>query len=239
MRNEYLKHGFSEESVKVIALPVAGSGVEGGLGGLNGHRKPSAISTDAPRIDAAYRLLFVGRMEVLKGGHVLLDALPSVLAAVNRPVQMTFVGDGRERASWEEKAGIIQTREPRLQVRFAGWLEGAALKRVFDKSDLLVVPSLWPEPFGLVGPEAGLNGLPAVAFDVGGISDWLTDGINGYLASGAPPHPSGLAEAIVKCLTGPDNYQRLRQGAVGAARRFSLGGHVKKLVELFQEVVRN
>jgi glycosyltransferase involved in cell wall biosynthesis len=126
-----------------------------------------------------------------------------------------------------------------LRIEFTGWLEGAQLTRAFGKSDLLVVPSLWPEPFGLVGPEAGLHGLPAAAFDAGGISDWLTDGVNGYLASGHPPSPNGLAQAIVKCLNDPANYQRLRQGAVASSSQFSLRRHVVNLLGLFERVIGN
>ena len=49
-------------------------------------------------------------------------------------------------------------------------------------ADLLVVPSLWPEPYGLVGPEAAAASVPALAFDVGGIREWLIDSETGRLA---------------------------------------------------------
>lgn len=175
-------------------------------------------------------------MELLKGGHVLLDALPLVLAGIDRPLRMTFVGDGRERIGWEEKAARLQSREPRSQVQFTGWLEGEKLNRAYADSDLLVVPSLWPEPFGLVGPEAGLHRLPAVAFDVGGISEWLKDSVNGYLAPGDPPSSRGLAQAIVRSLVDPAEHSRLRQGALRSATRFSLKAHVTALVELLESV---
>ena len=51
-------------------------------------------------------------------------------------------------------------------------------------SDLLVVPSVWPEPFGSVGPAAAQHGIPAAAFAVGGIPQWLHEGVNGHLADG-------------------------------------------------------
>ena len=88
------------------------------------------------------------------------------------------------------------------------------------------MPSVWPEPFGLVGPEAGAAGLPAVAFSVGGIPEWLKDGVNGILAKGNPPRATGLATAIVQVFADPTRYLELRRGAFSVAReRFSRESH--------------
>ena len=99
-------------------------------------------------------------------------------------------------------------------------------------SDLLVVPSTWPEPFGLVGPEAGLHGLPAAAFAVGGVPEWLSDGVNGHLAPGDPPSAAGLARAIVECLREPAELARLSRGAREMALRFELDAHLETLVRI-------
>jgi glycosyltransferase involved in cell wall biosynthesis len=235
MRSEYVRLGFAPDAVKVIPLPVDGPKSERISGWNNG-----AYSADTPRgrvsIDQPVRLLFAGRMDLLKGGAVLLDALPEVLKSIGRPLRMTFVGDGPERGRWEEKASRLRSHEPRLEVHFTGWLERPRLECLFSESDLLVVPSLWPEPFGLVGPEAGLHSLPVAAFAVGGIPEWLSDGVNGHLAPGDPPTVNGLSEAIVKCLRDPITQIRLRQGALDIGRRFSLTNHVNKLVRLFESV---
>jgi len=95
---------------------------------------------------------------------------------------------------------------------------------------------LWPEPFGRVGPEAGLRGIPVAAFDVGGVSDWLVNGVNGYLASGDPPTADGLAVAIVKCLQDLNVYRELRKGATTVAAQFSLEHHLNALNEVFHQV---
>jgi hypothetical protein len=118
MRSEYMRHGFAPESVKVIPCPssLEATGTNGppnteGCGRSNGQDgvQPAANRAVGVRAEASpYRLLFVGRMEWLKGGGVLLDTLPLVLAAIEQPLQMTFVGDGTERARWEEKAANIQ-----------------------------------------------------------------------------------------------------------------------------------
>ncbi len=232
MRAEYLRHGLAAEAVKVIPLPAESAGNDH----LASDARVSEPGCNRHALEPC-RLLFVGRMESPKGGDLLLDALPFVLRAIGRPTEMTLVGDGTERRKWEETAARLQSEQPRLRVRFTGWLERDRLQRLYRESDLLVVPSRWPEPFGLVGPEAGLQSLPAVAFAVGGIQEWLIDGVNGYLASADPPTAEGLAQAVVKCLGNPGMHKRLRRGALQIARQFSLANHMGQLIRLFEKVV--
>jgi glycosyltransferase involved in cell wall biosynthesis len=181
-----------------------------------------------------WHLLFSGRMEHLKGGHVLIDALPQVAASLSMPVRVTFAGDGRERKSWERRASQLQNGK--LSIEFTGWTERRQIDSLLEACDLLVVPSLWPEPFGLVGPEAGLRGVPVAAFAVGGIPDWLKDGINGRLAPGNPPTAEGLARAIVACLQNPTAHEQLRRGALEMSRQFNIKNHLKALLEVFNKV---
>ena len=180
------------------------------------------------------QLLFSGRMEYLKGGHVFMDALPAVATALDRRLRVTFAGDGRERNALERQAAALCNGK--LEIDFPGWVDRPRIEVLLKNCDLLVVPSLWPEPFGLVGPEAGNYGVPVAAFNVGGIHDWLLDGVNGYLASGSPPTSAGLAEAIIKCLQDPLVHARLRVGAVEVSRQFNIENHLTALLEVFRNV---
>src|SRR5205085_9652124 len=107
------------------------------------------------------------------------------------------------------------------------------------ETDLVVFPSAWPEPFGLVGPEAGHLGIPVAGFAVGGVPGWLVDGVNGYLAPADPPSAAGLAVAITSCLCDAATYQRLRRGAVEMAGRFSRGNHLEELLAVFESLVQS
>ena len=179
-------------------------------------------------------LLFAGRMEYLKGVHLLIEALPAVQRLLQMHLRVILVGEGRERRSLESHAEKIQSR--RIQIEFPGWLERNALANLFERSDILVLPSIWPEPFGLIGPEAGMFGLPVAAFDVGGIRDWLFHGINGFLAPGNPPTSQGLATAIVNCLQDRETYVSLRHQAIESAKRFSVQNHLRVLLKIFSDV---
>jgi glycosyltransferase involved in cell wall biosynthesis len=246
MRREYLKHGFAESAVHRVPLPVYSS-QDDGVSGYVSSDSPEANKNDHGRDEVPdyahgaksedeWRLLFAGQMTRLKGGAVLLDAIPAVAAALGRPVQLIFAGEGPARAEWEARARVVEARNLNVRIEFAGWLDGGALDALANDVHLLVIPSLWPEPFGLVGPELGRKGIPAAAFAVGGIPEWLKDGINGYLASADPPAAHGLAEAIVRCLRDAREYTSLRKGATQQARRFGLAGHISCLTEIFDSV---
>jgi glycosyltransferase involved in cell wall biosynthesis len=192
----------------------------------------------AHELSETWRLLFVGRMEHLKGGLHLLDALPHVAKAAGRPVALTLAGDGSERSRWEARARTVMAQTPSVTIEFAGWVEQDAADQLLSQADLLVVPSLWPEPFGLVGPEAAQQGVPAAAFDVGGISQWLKAGVSGHLAPGNPPTPAGLAAAIGRCLADPDHYASLTRGALEVSSQFTMDRHLTELESVLGHVCR-
>ena len=150
---------------------------------------------------------------------------------------MTFAGDGGARLEWARRAEAIARSHPTLRVEFTGWVDSVALTSLFESSDLLVVPSLWPNPSASLDPRPGSRGLPAAAFAVGGIPEWLTEGGNGALALGVPPSPTDLANAVVRCLRDPLEHARLRRGAIELAKRFSPERHLDALTKVIDEIL--
>ena len=224
LRRQLIANGVKPERLHKIAMPVNAT-----------FAKPGSQPTTS-RADETKQIFFVGRMGLLKGTGILLDSMPAVAAALNSPINLTFIGDGPGRTAWEEHARRVQAQDARISIEMAGWMKPEKIRAVLAGADLLVVPSVWPETFGLVGPEAGRLGIPAAAFDVGGISEWLVDGVNGVLAPGNPPSAQGLADAIVQCLRDPAVHQRLRAGALEISQRFDTRLHVQSLIAIFRQV---
>lgn len=183
----------------------------------------------------ALNLLFAGRMDALKGGALLLDALPEVQQRLARPLRLTMAGDGRDRRAWGERARLVQAANRDIEVTFPGWQPPDQLDALMARTDLLVVPSVWPEPFGSVGPAAAQHGVPAAAFAVGGIPQWLHEGVNGHLAAAIPPSAAALAHAIVACVHDPRHYAALRAGARDVGRSFTLERHLPELIRVLQQ----
>jgi glycosyltransferase involved in cell wall biosynthesis len=247
MRAEYIKHGIEPDRIHDLLYYVRRSNQNVPLVedfpqfiNISNARHERAITADMRAVTDGkpeWRLLFLGRMDFLKGGEIFLDALPQISSALERPLRVTFGGDGPERHAWERRAMQIKSRLPNVRIEFAGWLKDAQIDSLMSHCDLLVLPSLWPEPFGLVGPEAGLRGVPVAAFAVGGIPNWLVDGFNGHVAPGEPPTADGLAEAVAKCLRDSETHARLSRGAEEMARRFDMQNHISALIKVFETVL--
>lgn len=126
---------------------------------------------------------FLGRMTPLKGGDLLLQAVRLASDRLGRPIGVLMMGDGPMRPHWEDLG-----RRLGLPCTFTGWLDDDRRWEGVRRSSIVALPSVWPEPFGLVGLEAGALGVPAIATDVGGVREWLRDGLNGALVPG-PPSP--------------------------------------------------
>ena len=175
-----------------------------------------------------FTVAFVGRMTVLKGGDLLVDAIAEASARLGRTIRLLMIGEGPQRAAWEQRAsrrGVPCTP--------TGWLSGGERWAALRQATLVALPSSWPEPFGLVGLEAAALGIPAVAFDVGGVREWLRPGVNGFLARADPPRASTFADALVAALGNARSLRTAGCRAVEVAKHMSLGCHLDRLDEIF------
>ena len=181
-------------------------------------------------------LIFAGRMDPLKGGEQFLRAAARALTGVPNGLRLTLAGDGTERARWETVGRELSARHDTLSIHFTGWLGPAGVARLLATADVLVMPSLWPEPFGLIGQEANRQGVPVVAYATGGIPEWLTDGVNGCLAPGDPPSVDGLADALVRCLSDRVQHRAMRRAAIIAGHSRPDDLHLNAVVEVLERV---
>jgi glycosyltransferase involved in cell wall biosynthesis len=101
---------------------------------------------------------------------------------------------------------------------------------------MFVMGSLWPEPFGMAGPEAMRYGLPVVAFDAGGIREWLTDGENGYLIPWK--NVDLFAARLEQLLRDKALALRLGQSALETVQRYDSARQIDRLEHVIQTVTR-
>ncbi|HMK30312.1 MAG TPA: glycosyltransferase family 4 protein [Terriglobales bacterium] len=165
-----------------------------------------------------------------KGLSDLLVAAARVRAA-RQDVAFVIVGDGPL-----QQALLKQSQELGLEgtVHFAGLRSD--VDRFMGAADVVVVPSVWQEPAGLVVVEAMASARPAVATRVGGIPEYLADRQTGLLVE--PHSPSQMAEAILSLLESPS--MAMAMGAAGRARAealFSMSRWVEETLDLYDSVL--
>ncbi len=182
-----------------------------------------------PRSHDGFTVLFAGRLIQHKGTEYLIRAF----ASVPPPARLVISGSGPEQSrlgSLAERLGL----EPRVE--FKGDFPRAS--ELYPSASVVVVPSIWPEPFGLVGPEAMAHGIPVVASRVGGVPEWLSDGETGFLVE--PKDVETLAARINALLADPQLAGRLGRNAhLDAARRFTVERYVDSFTALLNQHARS
>jgi glycosyltransferase involved in cell wall biosynthesis len=218
MRAEYRKNGVAAERIHVVPYFVKSPEASAAPPGAG-----TSKSSSEP-----IRLLFIGRMTPLKGPAYVVWAAHALRSRRGRESVVVLAGDGPSRPLVMQEAGRLG-----IPVEDHGWVDASRRDELICGATVLVVPSTWPEPFGLVGLEAARLGVPSVAFPVGGIPEWLKSGVNGELAE-RPADPVSLAEAIDRATRSPAYHRTLAQGALAKARLFDEGTHLRKLLAILE-----
>jgi glycosyltransferase involved in cell wall biosynthesis len=197
---------------------------------VNGLVRRSVIplfATMTPKAGSGHaerrRVVFAGRVTGAKGPAVLIRAAQDVDA------EFVICGEGRQLEAVSRMARQLGIQQ---RIRFTGWLDPEELAQELADASVVVVPSRWPEPFGLVGIEALAAGRPVIASATGGILDWLEDGVNGLSVRAGDA--SDLARALNELLDNRDEQQAM--GAAGqkmVAARYSPERHVAALLESY------
>jgi glycosyltransferase involved in cell wall biosynthesis len=212
MKQRLVQHGFQPEQVKVV-------------GYFTNVKPQQALPLDGQRPIIS----FVGRMNRYKGADYLIRAL----AKVNTPFRCSLIGEGEHLLYCKNLAHKLGLSDV---VDFLGWRSTEEITQHLRGVSVAVVPSVFPEPFGIVGLEAMMCAKPVVAFDVGGISDWLKDGKTGYLVP--VKDTETLGKRIDSLLTDP--HKAAGMGAEGqrfVASTFHKEQHLDHLLSAFRETV--
>jgi glycosyltransferase involved in cell wall biosynthesis len=184
---------------------------------------PLALGIGADPDQARAGAIFVGRLTRQKGVHDLLEAL-AILRREGRPLDLTIVGDGPERANLKARARALG-----LPVTFTGEVTPDEVAYHLRDKRVFVLPSL-EEGLGLVVAEALTQGVPVVATRSGGIPDLLVDPESGLLVP--PSSPPALADAIRAVVTD----DRFKVGAWRAGRILADRLSAEKVAEQFEGI---
>jgi glycosyltransferase involved in cell wall biosynthesis len=196
---------------------------------------PAGVDTEEIPIQApperpwTWHLVYVGRVVASKGVGTLLRSL----AHLPPETKLVVVGHGHE-------AEIAAMRALAEQVGAAGRVQFGRVSRSelpnrIREADVLVFPSEWQEPFGIVPLEAMACGVPVVATGTGGSGEFLQDGENCLLFS--PGDPVALAAAVRRLSADPQLCRRLVQAGTATAERLTMDRYAEELERLHLRAV--
>ena len=182
-------------------------------------------------------LMYVGRIQPLKGIELAIRSLEHVVRSVPRKVVLMVVGGASGPAGereLERAHALVNELGLTQNVRFVGAQPHSALPGFYQAADAVVVCS-HSESFGFAALEAHACGVPVVASAVGGLSFIVKDGVSGYLVPTRDPELFG--ERVTRLLVDDGLRGRLGAGALRAADEFSWDSAAAEFLELYECLV--
>jgi len=204
-------HGIPQEKIKVLQLAVPATE----------WLVPRTKRLERPPLKVG----FLGHLGPSKGVQVLLQVARDF---PDNKAEFHIFGKGRT----EDILYVHETASSISQVFYHGPYDYERLQSILDQIHVLVIPSLWEETLGLIGLEAQAAGVPVIASALGGMLDYVEDGVNGMLFT--PGESSHLIHCIEKILEQPS---LLEQMSIRAIKPHTMPSHARKILELYKGVV--
>lgn len=213
MYNELIRNGFAADKIELIPCYT-----------------DKGLDDNLSYPDRKNVVLCIGRFDEGKGIPQFVESL-SYIRDLNWDAEV--VGDGRSIKESEEKIRRLGLEK---KIKILGRLSSEEIDKSYKQCSVVVMPSMVPESFGLVGIEAMSFGKPVVAFDSGGIKDWLLDGETGFLVKRGDN--KCLADRI-SCLLENESLARDmgRRGKERVEKLYRKDIQLKRLLAVYEEVV--
>jgi len=177
-------------------------------------------------VPESFRVLYVGRLVWYKGIHVLLKAFKKLK---RKNAELIIAGSGPEL----ETVKRLSRTDGRIIP--LGFISEEEKRKLLIDASLVVVPSLWPEPFPMIIVESFGSGTPVVASKVGGVPEIVIDGVNGKLFE--PGDSEKLSKILTELSEDEESLRRLGEGAAKTACQYYIKKHIELLENIYLELL--
>jgi glycosyltransferase involved in cell wall biosynthesis len=210
------KNGFLKRFSCLFAQNVFVSSILRDAARLSGPVIPNSydemLFRELPDVPRDRDVVYLGRLKAFKGPDLVIDAIAR-LAASGKRLTATVIGMGPQADALKEQAAAASIA---AQVDFPGPLQGEALVRAINRHRIMVVPSRWEEPFGLVALEGMACGCVVVVANSGGLPE-----VVGPCGPVVPKNdPAALAAELDRLVSHPEVVARYRQGVLRHLAKF-------------------
>jgi glycosyltransferase involved in cell wall biosynthesis len=186
--------------------------------------------------DEKLNLLYAGRIYPEKGIDTVIEALIKlVYSQGKRDIRLSVAGSGsveyeEHLRQFVDQAGLSD------YVSFLGWISPEAMPGLLRRFDVLLLPSIWPEPFSRAVLEGMITELVVVATRTGGTPEIIVDGENGFLFT--PNDPEDLAKKIAHLMDHPESRNKIRYaGRLTMLERFTMTKMMDEIESFLEDVV--
>ncbi len=187
--------------------------------------------------DRSLNLLYAGRLTSDKGIDTAIEAMTKLIFAHGqREIRLSLAGSGS--TEYENHLRFIVNQAGLTDyVSFLGWVPPEEMPGLLRKFDVLLLPSIWPEPFARVLLEGMISGLVVVATSTGGTPEIVLDSENGLLFT--PGNPEDLAQKIGRLVDDPELRRKLaKAGKQTIMERFTVTKMMDEIESFLQDVAR-
>jgi len=186
-------------------------------------------------------LLYVGRIEPLKGIDTLIQAL-AIMRRSGSEVCLTIIGGDPEDSTYDRDSEVSRLKTISEQagvadvITFLGKRSQDSLPYYYSAAEAVVVPSHY-ESFGMVALEAMACGVPVVASQVGGLAFLVQDGVTGFTVP--VDEPEALADRLMRCVNQPDLQNQLGRQAADLAGEYAWEKIAARMLNLYRQVIES
>jgi len=211
LASTYLRAGFPADRMQVVWY------------GIDTDKFGAIVKKPDPN---RCRFTFIGHFGRHKGLYVLLEALLHI--SERSKLLLNLVGDGEERHNVEEfiaKYGLQDC------VKLKGKIDNAQIAEVMAETDVLILPSIWPENQPVSITEAMASSIPVIASDAGGIPELIADGQSGFLFELG--NSAQLADKMWYFINNPDMIQNFGESARQRIAERSFSNQILRLLNVY------
>jgi glycosyltransferase involved in cell wall biosynthesis len=180
------------------------------------------------------RFGYIGQILEHKGIENILRGLSLLNSKEKNRISLILVGTG-EKTFIDYCKGLICELEIANFVKFIGEIENSKVNKIFKNTDVLIVPSIWPENSPVTIMEALATGTPVLASDIGGIPELVQDGFNGYLHR--YDDPESLAINIKRFIERPETIKTMGKACLLKAKEHDLVNQVKIIAQHYNRLI--
>jgi glycosyltransferase involved in cell wall biosynthesis len=183
---------------------------------------------------AEHTVIYAGRLDEAKGVRLLMTAWDTYQATPGHHPALTLTIAGAGTLGPQ----ITAWAATRPSVTLAGHADPATCATLMAKARAVILPSAWPEPFGLVAIEAMALGVPPIAANHGAFTELITPGVDGILFPPGDPH--ALATTLHDIDTNPTRYHTYgTQARDTYTKRFDPDRNINQLLEIYNYAITN